>query len=63
VAFAETGRPLYFSILKSNPCQVMAENDGSWFQEDNSWRKTTTHGENNKCCWKEDKHRKIEDIR
>jgi len=41
----------------------MAENDGSWFQEDNSWRKTITHGENNKCCRKEDKHRKIEDIR
>jgi hypothetical protein len=22
----------------------MAENDDSWFQEDSSWRKTTTHG-------------------
>jgi len=26
------------------PCQLMAENDHSWFQEDTSWRKTTAHG-------------------
>jgi hypothetical protein len=23
----------------------MTENDSSWFQEDSSWRKTTSHGE------------------
>ena len=25
-------------------CQVMAQNDNSWSQGDNSWRKTTCHG-------------------
>ncbi len=27
------------------PCQLMTEKDNSWFQEDDSWRKTTTHVE------------------
>jgi hypothetical protein len=25
-------------------CQLMAQNDKSWFQGDKSWRKTTCHG-------------------
>ena len=28
---------------KWRPCQFMAENDSSWFQGDNSWRKCTIH--------------------
>jgi hypothetical protein len=24
-------------------CRFMTENDSSWFQEDDSWRKTTSH--------------------
>jgi hypothetical protein len=31
---------------KKQPCQLMAENDGSWFQEDGSGRKTTSHVKN-----------------
>ena len=27
------------------PCQLMLEKDNSWFQEDDSWRKVTAHGE------------------
>jgi hypothetical protein len=27
------------------PCRLMAENDNSWSQEDNSWRKATRYVE------------------
>jgi hypothetical protein len=27
------------------PCQLMTEKDNSWSQEDDSWRKTTSHVE------------------
>ena len=30
---------------KSDPCQLMTENDCSWVREDHSWRKKTAHGE------------------
>jgi hypothetical protein len=37
-----------FETGSNNYCQLMAENDTSWLQEDNSWRKPTRHGESKK---------------
>jgi hypothetical protein len=31
-------------MVEVNLCQLMAENDSSWSQEDNSWRRRTRHG-------------------
>jgi len=38
------GRVLPMKKIKIGLCQIMAQNGSSWFQDDNSWRKTAAHG-------------------
>jgi hypothetical protein len=40
----KAGRPLVFQFQKKGSCQIKPENDKSWLQKDDSWRRATTHG-------------------